>query len=158
MSFIKAAYQDMAHCCDEFKRGLVFLEQGRFGESIKCFSRACGSVLPSDQFYQKYKSYYGFSLLLNGDVAALQVCRDAMKSSPGDGDICMNLARAEVVLGNRLAAINAIEAGMALSEGHEGLLALQQKIGVREKKPLPILARDNPLNVALGKRMRREYR
>lgn len=158
MFYISAVYMDVNQCCEMFLEGVAFLEQYSFKESVDCFKSACESVAKNDRLYFKYKSYYGFSRFLNGDGSAIQICRDALKHYPFDGDICMNLARAEIVLSNRRNALQAIATGLSYSSNHEGLKALQKKLGVRRRKPLPLLSRENPISAALGRKMRKTYR
>lgn len=155
MSYIKASYLDSNQYCGDFVKGLELLEQSSIADSIKFFKRACESVAGTDKFLPRYKSYYGLSCLLSGKKEAISLCRNAVKSYPSDGDICMNLARAEVFLDNRLEALNVIDAGLIFSSTHGGLKQLKIKLGIRARKPLSFLPREHPLNVALGKRMRK---
>jgi len=157
MSYIKAVYRDLNLCCDEFIKGVELLEQCSIKDSIRYFKCAFDSVVKNHRLYSKYKSYYGFSCLLNGDNSAIDMCRCAAKSSTSDGDIYLNLARAEAFLSNRLNALQAITTGLRYAADHEGLKALQKKLGIRIRKPLPILSRDNPVSAALGKKMRKRY-
>jgi len=155
VSYIKAVYRDLNLCCKDFIKGVELLEQCSINDSVGYFKRACDSVANNSRFYSKYTSYYGFSLLLNGEDSAIEICRHAVKSAPLDGDIYMNLARAEIVLSNRIEALHVIDAGLKISADHDGLNALKRKLGVRTRKPLPLLARNNRLSAALGKKMRK---
>ena len=155
MSYIKAVYLDLSQCCDDFIKGAELLEQCLVNDAAVCFQRACESVSESHSLFSKYYSYYGFSCLLNGEHEAINFCRQAVKSYPFDGDICMNLARAEMFLGNRNCALDVIKTGLRFSNEHAGLHQLKIKLGVRKRKPLPFLSRNNPISVALGKRMRK---
>lgn len=155
MSYIEAIYFDLNECCEDFVKGIELLEQSSIHDASKCFQRACDSVSDGHRFFSKYHSYYGFSCLLSGNCEAIELCRRAVKKMPFDGDICMNLARAEILLNNRLQALNVIKAGLRYSSNHGGLNELQLKLGVRKRKPLPFLSRNNPISVAFGKRMRR---
>lgn len=157
MSYINAVYQNVNQCSEYFIKGVEFLERYHIKESVECFKYACESVSQSDRFYSKYKSYYGFSRLLSGDDAAIEICRKAVSSCPQDGDICMNLARAEFVLKNRKAALSVIEVGLSYSAEHDGLHALKAKMGIRKRKPLPLLSRNNPVSVALGRKLRKRH-
>jgi len=158
VSYIKAIYLDLNACCEEFVKGIELLEQCSVSDSVECFRRACESVTDQDRFFSKYRSYYGFSRLLCGDESAISVCRHAVSCYPFDGDICMNLARAEIFLQNRYEALKVIEAGLRFSAEHAGLKHLKIKLGERTRKPLPFLSRNNPLSAALGKKMRRKNR
>lgn len=155
MLYIKAVYFDLNECCDDFVKGIELLEQSSIHDASQFFQRACLSVSADDPFFSKYHSYYGFSCLLNGKYEAIDLCRHAVKKSPFDGDVCMNLARAEILLNNRLEALSVIKKGLIYSSDHRGLQKLQSKLGVRKRKPLPFLSRNNPVSIALGKRMRK---
>jgi len=155
VSYIKAVYLDLNQCCDDFIKGAEFLEQCLVNEAVGCFQRACESVSHGHSLFSKYYSYYGFSCLLSGQHEAIDLCRQAVKSSPFDGDICMNLARAEIFLENRNGALDVIKTGLCFSSEHAGLQKLKIKLGVRKRKPLPFLPRNNPVSNALGKRMRK---
>lgn len=156
VSYIKAIYLDIDKCCDEFVRGVESLEQCSIDESVEFFKRAFSSVPDSHKLFPKYKSYYGFSSLLSGKEDAISLCRGAAKSCPFDGDICMTLARAEIFLGNRCEALDVIKTGLRFSVGHDGLQQLKINMGVRKRKPLPFVSRNNLISVALGKRMRKK--
>jgi len=155
VSYIKVVYLDLNQCCEEFVKGTKLLEQCLHGEAVACFKFACDSVSKSHPLSPKYHSYYGFSRLLSGSLESIQICRKAAESYPFDGDICMNLARAEIFLDNRNAALEVIKTGLRFSENHAGLHKLRGNLGVRKRNPLPFLPRDNPVSTALGRRMRR---
>jgi len=153
--YIKAVYFDLNECCDDFVKGIELLEQSSIHDASDFFQRACDSVSGDHRFFSKYHSYYGFSCLLSGKYEAITLCRHAVEWSPFDGDICMNLARAEILLNNRFEALSVIKAGLRYSSNHTGLQQLQSNLGVRKRKPLPFLSRNNPISIALGKRMRK---
>lgn len=155
MSYIKAVYFDLNECCEDFVKGIELLEQSSVQDASNFFQRACNSVSGEHRFFSKYHSYYGFSCLLSGKYKAIDLCRHAVKKTPFDGDVCMNLARAEILLENRLEALSVIKAGLRYSSNHVGLQQLQSNLGVRKRKPLPFLSRSNPISIALGKRMRK---
>ncbi|VAW61102.1 hypothetical protein MNBD_GAMMA09-488 [hydrothermal vent metagenome] len=155
MPYIKANYLDTGSCCEAFVKGIELLEQSSIKASSACFKAAFESVAETHPLFSRYKSYYGFSLILSGEEAAIDLCRSAVKCQPSDGDVCMNLARAEFFLANRVNALSAVDSGLSFSAEHPGLQKLKVKIGVRRKKPLPFLSRDNPVSVALGKKMRK---
>ena len=81
MSYVKAAYFDLASCNDEFKKGIEYLEQCSINEAIDCFQKACDQGSPSRQLVYKYHSYYGLSLLLSGNDNAIQICRNMFDST-----------------------------------------------------------------------------
>ena len=156
MSYVKAAYFDLASCNDEFKKGIEYLEQCSINEAIDCFQKACDQGSPSRQLVYKYHSYYGLSLLLSGNDSAIQICRNMFDSSPCDADLALNLVRAEAFQMNRKEAISLLDKALYIHKDHDGLIALKRKMGVRGKKPIPILHRNNPINITLGKWLRKK--
>lgn len=154
MSYIKAIYFDLSQCSEDFVKGIEFLEQCSIEDSVACFKNACSSGSASDQLFPKYKSYYGLSRLLSGDDAAISICRNLVIKCPYDADVCLNLARAEAFIENRKEAIQAIDRGLIFSAHHDGLNAFKSKLGVRGRRFVPFLSRNNLLNIALGRLMR----
>jgi hypothetical protein len=82
------------------------------------------------------------------------MCRHAAKSELHDGDVYLNLARAEWFYENRKAAIIALKKGLQIDNRHPGLRQMREQLGIRQRSPLPFLPRTHPLNHALGKLMR----
>jgi len=156
VSYVKAIYFDLSQCNEDFVKGIEFLEQCSVGDSVACFKNACNSSVVSDKFLPKYKSYYGLSCLLNGDVKAIYICRSLVNICPYDADVCLNLARAEAFINNRKEALQVIDRGLFFSAHHDGLNALKSKLGVRGPRCVPFLPRNNLLNIALGRLIRRK--
>lgn len=157
MSYIKAIYFDLDQCNEDFVKGIRFLEQCSIEDSIACFKNACSSGPVDDRLFPKYKSYYGLSCLLSGDDTAISICRNIVIKCPYDADVCLNLARAEVFIDNRKAAIQVIvDKGLIFSAHHDGLNAFKSKLGVRGRRILPFLSRDNRFNILLGRLIRRK--
>jgi len=156
VSYIKAIYFDLSQCSEDFVKGIEFLEQCSIEDSIACFKRACSSGSVSDRLFPKYQSYYGLSCLLSGDDEAITICRNLVSKCPYDADVCLNLARAEAFINNRKEALQVIDTGLAFSAHHDGLNAFKNKLGVRGRRFVPFLSRNNLVNVALGRLMRRK--
>lgn len=147
MCYVKAVYFDLKSCCDEFVKGVELLEQSAIAEAVDCFYLACQRVAPEDPYFFKYSACYGLAVLLDGDTRGLDICRLAAQKTPLDADVALNLVRAEAFVANRKAAVNTLEQYLQ----HHGLRAMQQKLGVRGRKPIPFLSRNHWLNVMLGK-------
>ena len=156
MSYIKAIYFDLSQCSEDFIKGIEFLEQCSIEDSVRCFKNACSSESVNDRLLPKYKSYYGLSCLLSGDAAAISICRNLVNKCPYDADVCLNLARAEYFLDNRKEAIQVIDQGLVFSAQHDGLNAFKSKLGVRGRRFMPFLSRNNMLNIGLGRFIRRK--
>jgi uncharacterized protein HemY len=95
-----------------------------------------------------------------GDAGGIELCRRALQNQLRkgqlDADICENLARAELQLDNRKAAIQLLKQGLQHNPHHYGLRSLRQQLGVRRRSALPFLPRSHALNYSLGRTMRGE--
>ena len=156
MSYVKAIYFDLSLCCDDFVKGIESLEQCLVEDSVVHFKNACNSVSVRDQLFAKYKSYYGLSSLLSGDASGIAVCRNLLQTCPLDADVHLNLARAEMFMANRKAALKVVEQGLVFAAQHPGLNDFKNRLGVRGVRFVPFLPRNNYVNVALGKLLRRK--
>lgn len=93
----------------------------------------------------------------------LELCQKAVELDPFRPENQVNLAAVYMMIGNRRAAVRALNAGLALDPEHAGLLELQEAMGVRRPPVLRFLDRDNVINYWLGRltwwtRSRREER
>jgi hypothetical protein len=80
-----------------------------------------------------------------------ELCRRAATSDFYQPDVLYNLARVEVLAKNRREAVKAVETGLKLDPQHRGLNRIKNDIGIRRPPVLGFLARENPLNVLLGR-------
>ena len=150
MAYLKAIYKDYSACCKNFSEGIDFLQKRAIQEASQRFQLACDSVSASHLFRNKYISYLGFARLLSGDLDGVRLCRMAAAKEFGDGDVFLNLARAEYLLDSRPAAIAALERGIEVDCNHEGLRLMRHRLGIRKRKPIPFLSREHPFNARLG--------
>lgn len=156
MAPLFAVYEDFSSCCDEFVEGVTFLKDRSMPNAIDSFQQAFESVGRADVYHNKYASYCGLARVLSGDATGLDMCRQAAKSELLDGDVYLNLARAEWYFENRKATITVLKKGLKIDNRHPGLRQMREQLGVRQRSPLPFLPRTHPLNQALGKLMRIE--
>lgn len=98
-------------------------------------------------------SYLGYGLAQDRRRLreGVELCRHAAKQEFYQPEIMHNLARAELAAGHRMEAVRALEAGLKLDPDHRGLNELRREMGLRRSPILPFLARDNPLNILLGR-------
>ena len=155
MAYLKAVYKDCNACCKNFSDGIEFLQRRALEDASRSFQLACESVSISHSFRNKYISYLGFSQLLSGDIDGIKLCRQAAKQEHRDGDVFLNLARAEFLLESRRRTVIALELGLEIDSQHEGLLLMRSRLGIRKRKPLPFLHRAHPVNIKLGCFMRK---
>lgn len=97
-------------------------------------------------------SFYG---LLLGTVGrrpeeGLGLCREAAGRNFWEPEVYEHMARLQMSLGERRAALETIERGLALSPEDRGLLEFRQSLGVRRSPPVPFLDRSHPVNRWMG--------
>jgi uncharacterized protein HemY len=145
-------------CSDEFFSGLQAMQDGDYQQAERSFRAAYEAAAQSDICRDSYLSYYGLARLNSGDASGIELCRLALQNqlhkSRFDADIYENLARAELQLDKRKAAIQLLKQGLKRNPHHYGLRILRQQLGVRRRSALPFLPRSHPLNQSLGKALR----
>lgn len=154
MSPVQLVYEDFSSCCDDFVAGVEHLKERSMPKAVSSFQLAYEAADRSDVYHNKYASYSGLSRVLSGDFMGLELCREAARSEIHDGDVYLNLARAEWYCNNRKQTIMALKKGLQIDVRHPGLRLLREQLGIRQRSPLPFLPRTHPLNHALGKLMR----
>ena len=154
MSPIHAVYEDFSACCDEFVEGVTYLKDRAMPKAVNRFQQAYESVNHEDVYHNKYASYCGLARVLSGDSTGLEMCRHAADNELNDGDVYLNLARAEWFYENRKLVIIALKKGLHIDDRHPGLRQMRIQLGVRQRSTLPFLPRSHPLNHALGKLLR----
>lgn len=134
-----------------FKQAVSQYQEGEYTSALEGFSEAHLNATREDSFYNKYLSYHGLMLALLQRPRGLEMCRNAAANEQFDGDVFLNLAKAEQKAGNRLECIRALQRGLQIAPNNGELRAMRRQIGVRRKPVLRFLPRDNPVNVLLGK-------
>ena len=151
----KIAYKDYSNCSPHFINGVEFLKRGMVSQASHCFEMAYEQVSYSDQYYTKYASFCGYARVLSGDRGGLSICREVARNELHDGDVHYNLAKSEWQFHDRRRTIDVLEKGLEIDVVHPGMLDFRQSLGIRKRKPITFLARDNLLNNKLGKLFRR---
>ncbi|MCW8955920.1 MAG: hypothetical protein OQL09_03485, partial [Gammaproteobacteria bacterium] len=100
-SRLNLAHDDTHATSNEFSRGVEHLNQKCMPEAVDRLQHAYESVGRGSVYHNKYASYCGLARVLSGDASGIQLCRDAARSEINDGDVFLNLARAELFLKNR---------------------------------------------------------
>jgi tetratricopeptide (TPR) repeat protein len=135
----------------EYVEGRRFLRQGNLAAALACFKAANQSTVDSHIHASLYLSYLGLTQVMLNDVSGLNLCRRAAQEEAHRGDVFENLARAELRMGHRKQACEALRRGLKVESGHTGLRELRTEMGVRRPPALGFLDRDNPLNRFLGR-------
>ncbi|VAW61097.1 hypothetical protein MNBD_GAMMA09-486 [hydrothermal vent metagenome] len=154
MAPLQVVYEDFSACCDEFVEGVSFLRDRVIPKAVNRFQQAYESVDRADVYHNKYASYCGLARVLSGDASGLEMCRAAVQNEMYDGDVYLNLARAEWFYENRKAVVIALKKGLQVDNRHPGLRQMREQLGVRQRSALPFLPRTHPLNQTLGKLLR----
>ena len=149
-------YKDYSLHSEDFLNGIRYLKAGLLTEARRCFQLAYESVKNGDVYHNKYASFCGLLRVLHGDPGGMVLCRDAANSECLDGDIFLNLARAEWFFDARKRTVEAILFGLEVDQEHIGLLQMQKDLGVRKLKVIPFLSRNNVLNDMVGKLLRKK--
>lgn len=156
MSPLQVVYEDFSSCSSDFVEGIEALRERAIPRAMESFQQAYESVERSDVYRNKYASYCGLARVLSGDRSGLELCRESARVEIYDGDVFLNLARAEWFYKNRKSAVVALKKGLQIDNRHPGLREMREQMGIRLRCPLPFLPRSHPLNHALGKLLRRD--
>lgn len=157
MSLLEATYNDYSQCCDHFKKGVALLESRSISRASKSFHLAFKSIHKNHSNHNAYMSYFGLAKTLDGDFQGIDLCRQAVNQEFSNGDVFLNLARVERFCDNRKNTIVALKTGLEVDCKHDGLQLLRDKLGIRRRKLIPFLSRNNFLNRELGRLMRKRY-
>jgi len=140
---------------DSFNRGMDAWRSGRRLEALAMFEAAIELErrLGAKNIQPRYLSWYGLCLTLERRSSrdGVYFCREATAKEHYNPDLYYNLARACIAAGRRREASEAIDAGLRLHPEHDGIRRLRSELGTRRRPVLPFLARDNALNVMLGR-------
>ena len=157
MASLQPVYEDFSTCCNDFVEGIKYLKDHSIHQAIERFQLAYESVGRNDIYHNKYASYCGLARVLSGDRGGLDLCREAARSEIHDGDVFLNLARAEWFKKHRKNTVVALKKGLQVDNRHPGLRLMREQLGIRERSPVPFLPRSHKLNHALGKLMRKSF-
>jgi tetratricopeptide (TPR) repeat protein len=99
---------------------------------------------------------YAFALGHSSSLKeGIRLCRAALKSDRRVPEVYYCLAQLYLLDNARKQAWETLRQGLSFGPAHAGLLELEGQMGVRRHPALPFLDRKNPLNVRLGKALRR---
>lgn len=131
-------------------RGIALCRAGEWDRGLNVLGRlaSAGERLSSQGY-----SFLGYGLAHRRRQVreGLQLCNHAVKLEFYQPDNMLNLARTQLLAGDRRGATASMRRGLAIDRDHPGLLALAEDLGTRRTPVLQFLSRSNPLNVALGR-------
>lgn len=138
---------------DLLKLGLAALKAKRIPEASGMLFEVCerfarnGERVPPTAL-----SLYALSLAYQNRMKdAIDTCRLALRREPDNATSRLHMARIYLLADSRRRAFDELQKGLALSPKNADLLSLQKELGARRKPVIALLARENPLNVKLGK-------
>lgn len=139
---------------EHFLTGVRMMYACRFGDALHHFQEA---VL-LEPHSPGYLSYLGLALA-NAERKfsdAERYCRRAIESEYHRPEHYFNLAEVHLLAGRRAEAVKCFNQALSWNPGFEAAQDALRKLGVRRPPVLPILARSHPVNVILGKALRRK--
>jgi hypothetical protein len=104
-------------------------------------------------------SYYGLALAMTSQARVpegARFCEIAIQKEPYQAEHYAILARIWQAGRNRLKTVQAVDRGLKEVPNSQILLELRGEIGWREKNAVGFLPRNHPVNVSLGKLLRRK--
>ncbi len=143
-----------------YKNAKNALKAGDYKAAEQAFKIVLDSIhehigLANDGQYNKVRSYYGLTQVLNSNEQGLLLCRDAASDERFNGDVFLNLACAELASDNRKRAIDVIQYGIKIAPHHGRLNHACTRMECRKKCCLGFLPREHRLNRILGRLIRR---
>jgi predicted Zn-dependent protease len=99
---------------------------------------------------------YGLAVGMTGDLQeGLETCQRALSADRRNAEIWAAVGRLAMHAGIRKKAVDAVARGLALAPRSRDLLELRDALGERHRPAVPFLARDNVVNVRLGRVLHR---
>ncbi|HED17513.1 MAG TPA: hypothetical protein ENI64_11955 [Gammaproteobacteria bacterium] len=136
--------------CPDFLEGLNQLKAEELLAALAAFRLAIKHSI-DDEYSSLYASYHGLVNARLGNPNGLRQCRLAAHFEQQHADVFLNLARVEVLEGNRTRALDALRSGLRLEPAHIVLRQMRKELGVRRSPCIGWLNRDHRINQALGR-------
>jgi tetratricopeptide (TPR) repeat protein len=139
------------------RRGRDFARRGQFALANEFLSEYCARAMPQEKAIPApVLAAYGLAVGFTTDLKeGIEICYQALSSDRRNPEVYLSLARLHAEAGSRKRAIEALERGLSISKNHRGLSEMLQQLGQRQIPLVPFLARENPLNVKLGRFLHR---
>jgi len=130
------------------ERGLALIKRGYPVEAIECLEQLISSGHKSSACY----SWLGVAMARSRwDIdKAEEFCKMAVKKDFYVPQYYLNLAEIYKLRGNKIRAIETLEAGLKVDNENRAILKELYKYGARRRPTLPFLSRGNPINKNLG--------
>jgi tetratricopeptide (TPR) repeat protein len=149
---------------DQIKDAINLTREERYEVALPLFEsllpRLGAGTIADKRLAATAFSYYGLcvAMVRRRYAEAVKYCKISLKANFLDPDHRFNLARVYLERNDRRRAIEALNAGLRLSPRNRRLNALFNELGRRRPPVIPFLSRSNPLNIWLGKKLRKPRR
>ena len=131
-----------------FDKGLALIKRGYPAEAMECLEQVISLGHRGSACY----SWLGLAMARSKwDMAkAEEVCKMAVKKDFFVPQYYINLAEVYKLRGNKVKAIETLEAGLELDSENKAILKELYKFGARKRPVIPFLSRGNAINKLLG--------
>ena len=135
------------------QEAIAACRRGKWNEGLPLLAKIAEEEQRSGKLPAIVYSYLGYGIALRQQRFSdgLRLCQHAVRLEFYQPEAYLNLAKTQLLAGNRRGAIRALEDGLDIDPSHGGLLELQQDVGHRRRPVLPFLSRTNPINSFLGR-------
>jgi len=136
-------------------RNALWLE--RYQNACEAFREYCDRLSHQERkIPPTVLAYYGLALGHSQNVReGLKICLKALSADRRNPTIYSCLARLYVLAGSKRSAVDVILQGLRVRANHRGLNALRVDLGVRQSRPIPFLPRESPVNIRLGRALKK---
>ncbi len=136
----------------DYYTGLSHYHSGEYEHALNYFNNALNRTSKIDPYYTLCISFYGLTLIYLGDYElGIAKCIQATEEEITNSEIFYNLAIAARVKHDRKLSLKAIRDGLNIDRKNKKLIRLRNVLGQRRKPKVNFLARDNFINIFLGK-------
>jgi protein O-GlcNAc transferase len=141
---------------EHFQTGVRMMYACRYGDALAHFQEA---VL-LEPHSKGYLSYLGVAIAhaqrKHGE--AEQLCRRALEAEYHRPEHYYNLGEVHLLAGRRAEAIKCYNQALSWNPNYEAAHDSLRKLGVRRAPVLPMLPRSHPVNIVLGRALRKKPR
>jgi hypothetical protein len=138
---------------DAMREAIGTCRRGAWREGLPVLARIAEQEERAGALPALVYSYLGYGIALRQQRVAegLKLCQHAVKMEFYQAESYLNLARTQLLAGNRRAAVRTVADGLRIEADNQPLLELQHELGLRKPPMLSFLSRSNPLNALLGR-------
>lgn len=143
------------------KHAMDLTREGRYEEALELFEANLAAMdsgsIEQKRLAAKAFSFYGLAVAMvrRQYQRGIQCCKISTKHFFLEPEHHHNLALVYLERGDRQSAVESLNAGLRLDPGNTGLNKIWDRIGRRRRNVIPFLPRSNPLNIWLGKKLRK---